>query len=171
MKDDPILVDIVGKRQGFLKYLLFHHTIEQKEVVWVLNFLKDHEVLEHFTFSNPPAEINEGITLTRSHQLLFHYKDRIITQADVIFHLLNQVEGNYYFYIAFNEPKFSELERYEKIRKLILNRQLPDDFRMLNAQDHSRLTEIISDKIEVALLLHDRTDFNYYSALINRLKE
>ncbi|WP_170234531.1 YpiB family protein [Macrococcus equipercicus] len=171
MKDDPMLVDITEKRRGLLKYILFRYAIEQKESVWVLNFLKDHEVLRQFTFRRPLSAKDEGIILTQSHHLLFHFKDRIMTQPDVIFHLLNEIEGQYYFYVAFDEPKFAELEQYESIRRLIDERRIPENMQGLRETDRTRLTELLNSKIDIALLLHDKEDFVYYSSLIKRLKE
>ena len=50
---DNSMLNVVERRRGLLKYALYHYLIDQKETVWVLNFLKDHRVLEHFVFVSP----------------------------------------------------------------------------------------------------------------------
>ncbi len=168
---DNSMLNVVERRRGLLKYALYHYLIDQKETVWVLNFLKDHRVLEHFVFVSPAGELSEGLTLTHSHQLLFHYKGRIIAEADVIFHLLNEIEGEFYFYFAFHEPKFNELQYYERLVALIDRRQMPDSFAYLNPLERQRLAEIISEKVDMSLLLHDKDDFDYFSTIIKKLKD
>lgn len=166
MTDDVTL----AMRSGYLKYLLFHYQIDKKETVWLLNYLKDHDQLTRFRFLPPDQRLTDGMTLTKNFQLFFHYKGMILTEADVIFQLVKQLDGEYYFYLSFDEPKLKTLQFNERMNQL-LNERVDIEPGQFSVLEKEELQSIIENRLDVALLTNNKPDFLYYSHLMKQLKD
>ncbi|TDL97813.1 hypothetical protein ERX27_06020 [Macrococcus brunensis] len=164
-----MVTDLVEERRGLLKYILFQYHIRNKETVWVLNYLKDHPVMEYCRFS-APEEGQNGLTLTSSFQLLFNYDNMILTEPDVIFNLLNQIEQPFYLYITFRDDKINQMYEYEWLLEQMEKQQLPDEV-ILTARMKRQMTAMVETRIDLALIMNERSNFDYYSKLLKKLKE
>ncbi|TDM04269.1 YpiB family protein [Macrococcus carouselicus] len=164
-----MVTDLLEERRGILKYILYHYAIDNKETVWVLNYLKDHPHLGYCRFTTPHL-LQKGITLTDRFRLLFKYDDMIVTEADVIFNLLNEIDEPFYFYTTFTDRKITDFREYEWLVDQINQQTVPEEID-LNNRLIIQLREMVESRIDLALLMNGREDFQYYSTLLNKLKE
>lgn len=164
-----MVTDLIEERRGLLKYILFKYHIKNKETVWVLNYLKDHPVMKYCRFSAPVDGL-DGITLTASFQLLFSHQNMILTEADVIFNLLNAIEEPFYLYITFRDDKINQMYEYEWLLEQMDKQQLPDQL-ALSAKMKMQMMAIVETRIDLALIMNERAGFQYYSKLLKKLKE
>ncbi|WP_133429075.1 YpiB family protein [Macrococcus hajekii] len=164
-----MVTDLIEQRRGILKYILYHYDIDNKETVWILNYLKDHSALQYCRFTSA-VTTTKGITLTDNFKLLFKYDDLILTEADVIFNVLNEIDEPFYFYTTFNDARIQSMREYEWLLNQMDRRALPDEI-VLEPQLKSQLQSVIETRIDLSLMMNERQDFIYYTTLLNKLEE
>lgn len=157
---------LVNRRIGLIKYILYHYQIDNKETVWILNYLKDHYVIKHIRLM-PPNDLTIGLTLTSKYNLFMEHESLILSQADVIFNLIDDIKEGY-FHILIEDDKIKKMMVLEQFVYSMDQRKVPNV--SLDSPDYEMMFDYVEDKIEISLLLNDKEHFEFYTTILRRMK-
>lgn len=163
-------MSIIEARRSFIKYVLHHYTIHDKNTVWLFNLMKDKDqILKHLIFKKTSTLMNQLIIFEnfKVHLILTH---GIYTDSDVIFHYMLNNSQPIYINILFKDKRYDSLCTQEVMNAL--------DFYVMDEEhlDIHYLDEIINfkemrkDSVEYQYLI-DQINHAIEDTLISKNKE
>ncbi|MCE4957065.1 YpiB family protein [Macrococcoides caseolyticum] len=153
--------EIVEARFAFIKYLLQHYDIYDKNTVWLLNLIKDkNHILSNLQF-NKSTHLNHQLIIFENFKVHLILSHGIYTNSDVIFHYLLQNEQRLYVNLMFYDKKYDAMCLQELMHQI--------DFLMMDEQDLN--IDFIESMIDINEILSSRKLFLYLMEQINEAIE
>lgn len=171
--------NIINDRKNYLRHLLNNYNIENKNLVWILNLIKDREdILTYINIMRTDVFINRLIIYPdfKCHLVLAHV---IVTDAFVIFHYLLSLDHDIYLDVFPHDNKYLEIEIKEQLRFFVASldnfeySQIKEKLHYIqhNETIEKEIKQYIEQLIEETLLNKDKYTFNQLIQLLHMIGE